>query len=773
MKLLAPIINFMSSLTFTQKFILVGTAMSVPLLGMNGSMVWTLQQDHTRTEQKLQGLHVLNEFRFVLENTQKHRSMSSSFLNGNTNFKPKLIKVQKDLDAQIAQIDQWQQQYGEDFKTTQKWQAIKTQWQAIESKAFSLRADQSFSQHSKLIADTLSLMKIVGISTGLSKDNDTANFLSAALLTTKIPNLTESLGMTRGRGTGLIANNISLTPAQIGQMQTMTTMIGVSDNDILQTIQMSFAEKPELKPKLEALGNQLVKQTEKFKQLAERALLTNALQSHVSSTAYFKAGTSAIATAFEFYDTLEPLLQENLEERLSVLELQRNVLVVGGILLLIVLQSLFSAFFQSVKGAVDELVRGTKQFAQGNFKDRVTVKTKDEIQEIGTAFNEMAESFGGLIREIIQNTSSVSSSSEQLASTSTQLKQTAEQMTSLSESASEATHKLDDNIQTVAAALEQSSVNANNVLEATKTVERSNETVGQAAHRMSVNIQEASGKTQEMTSSVNSVVASITQMSNSITEIAKNTTQASQITDMAKSTAENTRTSVNTLGQSAAEIGVIVDAIKSIASQTKLLALNATIEAASAGEAGKGFAVVANEVKELAKESADASENISERIEEMQSNTKKAVTSIGEIYDVIMEINDIVVSISAAVEEQSVTANEISTNVQSAAEISNTVSSFISETADETVDVVNKIQESLREVGQITLNIEEMNTGSKEISQSTSNASRASSEMAQSVSKVTQASAETDQNAASIKSSADNLAHLSQRLTSLVSKFSA
>src|SRR4029450_3183854 len=126
---------------------------------------------------------------------------------------------------------------------------------------------------------------------------------------------------------------------------------------------------------------------------------------------------------------------------------------------------------------------------------------------------------------------------------------------------------------------------------------------------------------------------------------------------------EDTNTTVAKLGESSAEIGKIVKVIASIAEQTNLLALNATIEAARAGDAGKGFAVVANEVKELAKETARATEDISRKVDAIQANTRCAVDSIGKIDGIIHQINDLQNAIASAVEQQSVTSGEIGRNI--------------------------------------------------------------------------------------------------------------
>jgi methyl-accepting chemotaxis protein len=163
------------------------------------------------------------------------------------------------------------------------------------------------------------------------------------------------------------------------------------------------------------------------------------------------------------------------------------------------------------------------------------------------------------------------------------------------------------------------------------------------------------------------VAASAEEMQTSIREISKAANESATVARNAVSAAESANTTVHRLGDSSAGIGKVIKVITSIAQQTNLLALNATIEAARAGEAGKGFAVVANEVKELAKETARATEDIGQKIEAIQHDTRSAVEAIAQIGNIIREVNDISNNIAAAVEEQTVTTNEISRNVTEAA----------------------------------------------------------------------------------------------------------
>ena len=193
------------------------------------------------------------------------------------------------------------------------------------------------------------------------------------------------------------------------------------------------------------------------------------------------------------------------------------------------------------------------------------------------------------------------------------------------------------------------------------------QSMGAEAEETSAQANVVSAASEEVSRNVQSVATGAEEMSASIREIAQSANDAARVAGQAVKVAETTNQTVAKLGESSAEIGKVIKVITSIAQQTNLLALNATIEAARAGEAGKGFAVVANEVKELAKETAKATEDISQKIEAIQSDTRGAVEAIGRIGQIINQINDIQNTIASAVEEQTATTNEIGRSVAEAA----------------------------------------------------------------------------------------------------------
>jgi methyl-accepting chemotaxis protein len=203
------------------------------------------------------------------------------------------------------------------------------------------------------------------------------------------------------------------------------------------------------------------------------------------------------------------------------------------------------------------------------------------------------------------------------------------------------------------------------------------EQMSKNAEKTSIQVGVVSAASEQVDKNIQIVATGAEEMTASIKEIAKSAQEALRVANSAVQVAETTNRTIAKLGESGAEIGKISRVITSIAQQTNLLALNATIEAARAGEAGKGFAVVANEVKELAKETAKATEDISGKIEAIQADTKSAVSAIGMIRSIINQINDFQNTIATAVEEQTATTNEISHNLAEAAKGSSEIAQTI------------------------------------------------------------------------------------------------
>ena len=367
----------------------------------------------------------------------------------------------------------------------------------------------------------------------------------------------------------------------------------------------------------------------------------------------------------------------------------RNSILLTTLVAVVLVCGVVLVFSRSITLPLKKAVAGLQDIAQGegDLTMRLQVNSRDEIGELARWFNIFIEKLQGIIGDIAGNTRSIDASSMDLSKIATDLSSSSEDTSRRADSVAAAAEEMTTNLNNVAAAMEQSTTNTSMVASAA----------------------------EEMTATIG--------------EIAHNAQEAHAISLAAVEQAGTTSVRMAELGKAAQAIGKVTEAITEISEQTNLLALNATIEAARAGEAGKGFAVVANEIKELAKQTASATQDIKKQIEEVQDTTATTVQEINQISQVINNVNEIVSIISTAVAEQSSATQEIADNIAQASQ------------------------------------------GMSEVNENVNQSSVVAASITQDIATVNSASAEISGSSHQVKRSADDLQHLAATLKSIVDGF--
>ncbi|WP_300459429.1 methyl-accepting chemotaxis protein [Desulfobacula sp.] len=337
-----------------------------------------------------------------------------------------------------------------------------------------------------------------------------------------------------------------------------------------------------------------------------------------------------------------------------------------------------TAFFSNkFTGPLNNAGAMVKDFAEGeaDLTKRLDVISTDEVGNLSKWFNVLVQKLQGIIADISGNSEKLNRSSGELLTISRDMSDGADQLSEKSDTVAVAADMMSSNLSSVAAAAEQTSINLSMV----------------------------SAAAEEMTATIN--------------EIAKNTGQTRVTSNQAVVRTKKASDNIDTLSMSALEIGKVVETINEISKQTNLLALNATIEAARAGEAGKGFAVVASEIKDLARQTAEATLEIKEKIDSIQNSTQETVSEVEEITIAINSVNEMIDMVAAAVEEQSATTKEIAGNVTSAALGIQEVTDNVSQSSHVAKEIAKNIADFNQAATKMSGNCAQINTCAGELSQ--------------------------------------------------------
>ena len=650
----------LTSLRISTKLILIGLSLLLPLGVL---LYFTIAGINSRVqfaELEIHGIEFLRPLQKLKREVARHRFLAGRLRDGDTGVRESLGDSATRIDQALKELDAEQRVRGVDLQFTDEGlgkrqrmaahpSVLKQEWDKISVGGES----QSAVEVERAYRRTLDAVKVMTTHAGdtsnliLDPDLDTYYVMDVVLLA--LPQTQDRLARIRQEGFATFGKTALSADDKVG-LAIHATQLKESDFErVLASAQTSINEdasfhgtSPTLRSSLERVMETYVVNTREFLELLRAN--SEADKPTVPPQQFVQLAEAATAASFELWTAAAGELETLLRIRIAHCRSIRlwALVLTGGALLLSA--GLIIVVARSITAPLNDCVGRLQALAARDLNVQSNGHLGGELGEIAAAVTQAA---GGMREAVLS------------------IREHAGRLENAAESQMQASHSL-------SASAEETSAQAKIVSSASEQVSRNTQTV-------------ATG---------------VEDLGTSIREIATNANEAAKVATQAVSVANATNEIVTRLGTSSAEIGAVVKVITSIAEQTNLLALNATIEAARAGEAGKGFAVVANSVKELSKETAIATEDISRKIDAIQRDTRDAVDAIENISGIIVKIHDYQNSIASAVEEQTVTTRQISGNLAGAArgstEIAQNIAS-VAEAAQETARGAASTQQAARE----------------------------------------------------------------------------
>lgn len=707
-----------------QKCALIAAPFLLPIAGL---LYLVVVQNNTQSDiahQELRGLEYLRPLKEVVTGMASHRGLTNRVANGDRSAEADRSKVAQQVEEAIRQVDAADAKHGAEFKTTEKWAAVKKGWEAVRA-AGTTNGEAVFAQHTELIARVLDVSTDVWEYSTLALDPvaDTY-YLQDMMIARAIPGM-EDLGQLRGMTAGIAARSkggeVKLSDEEKLRINVLLGSVETTKAAIEKESKNAARANPALKGKVEGVADDYKGKAEAFAAKMRGVLAGTA----GNPSELYAGGTEAITAMNKLYEAYDPLLVELLDKRAGGYQ-QTNLLALVGTAVGLVAVFAVAVFVAgSITKPINQLNDVFAKIGDGDYGQRAVVATQDELGQMARGLNVMLDNVLTLVqskgeKEEIQQ--SIMKLLDEVSGVADgDLTKEAEVTADMTGAIADSFNYMIDQLRRIIA----------NVQSATLQVSSAATQIHTSAQHLAGGAENQAGQITGTSAAIDEMAASIQQVSEKVvtsTSVAqKALAAAKQGNDAVRNTidgmtrireqAQETSKRIKRLGETTQEIGQIVQLIDDIADRTSILALNASIQAAAAGEAGRGFAVVAEEVERLAVRSTEATKKISSLVRAVQGETTEAVAamekniqevvsgskvaasagqSLNEIEQVSLRLAELIESISLSAKQQARGSEALSRSMGDINTITQQTAAGTKQTA-ESVDSLARLADELRE----------------------------------------------------------------------------
>ena len=618
--------RLLNATKLSQKLWLICCGLLLPIGILLYLLISDINKDIRFAEMERYGIEYQRPLQQLLRHLPQHQILARQHIANRGTLTNELLNQQQVIDDDMKQLAAVQRTFGVDLQFTEEGldkrqrssasaDNVRAIWKQLKQGLGSLTVAQCDARHKEIRELILTMITHCGNTSNLVVDPALDSYYLADATVLALPPAQNRLAELMVQYHGLADHHREVVDDHL-DLKAFANVMQRSDFDrIANSVRSAINEDAHFHGtskslnSLQATLEDYAKGTQDLLTLLETA--GNGDDNAVTDEVFTAALTNAADLTFQLWKAAVNELDHLLVDRVAHHVSQRSIALMATALSLLVSTFLVIIVGRSITEPLEECVTGLQQLANRNLRVRLGIEATNELGEIAGAVDEAASGMRAVMETLRQDASALQIGADEQMTASQQMSANAEETSAQAQVVSTAAEHVSQNAQTVSRGIEE--------------------------------------------------------LGASIREIATNAADAANVATEAVEVAETTNETVGQLGNSSAQIGEIIKVITSIAEQTNLLALNATIEAARAGEAGKGFAVVANAVKELSKETARATENISQMIDAIQSGTSGAVEGIQKISQIIVQINDYQNSIASAVEQQTGTTRQIGNHVADAA----------------------------------------------------------------------------------------------------------